>query len=280
MSNYQLISYNSPVFSGIHAIAMNPKRSDHRGYMDRIYFPDEPILRNKKIRSVMIFGDLGAGSGDAPDGYWMDSTKISVEWSSAHLTLCDQNRFEFIKSMPCLYFSAFNQIIPIDRQVDLLDSYIQLSGNYDTDETYLFLFFYEQDCQSYEAKAATNIDSIEFALNTIKGERTYLPNYPPLEDRPIRNIYLQTSSLAAGGSVETPNGYTVADLNSKYITLMYRRMILFYRVPARMFVQYNEQFRFRMADLLVTLSDSYVETSPSDYTSDGSMVFSFEYKKN
>lgn len=276
MSSFTKIPYNSPVFSGIHAIALNPKRSDHRGYTDRIYFPDEPVLRGKKIKALKIFGSVQISTVPVQNGYWMDSTPISSDVLANYITLCDDSGFEFWKDMPCGYLSQYAQMIPIDREVDLLDSYIRLGGDYDTDQTYLFLFFYEQDDQSYLPRTNTNMDSIEFALNAVAGEKSYLPNYPPLEGKKIRNIYLQSSSFT-GGSAQTPNGYAVADLQSKYITLIHRRTVLFWRVPAYLFVQYNEMFRYRMADIQVTLSDSYVETSPADYTTPGSLLFSFEY---
>ncbi len=276
MSNFAHISYNSPVFSGIHTIAMNPKRSDHRGYPDRIYFPDEPILRGKKIKSVMVYANPTATTTGA-NGYWMDSTPISSDILSLSVTFCDQERFEFMRNYPCYLLSAYNQQFPIDRPVDLLDSYISLrSANYD-DITYLFVFFYEQINQSYNQRGQTNFDNIEFQISTTPGIRSMMPNYPPLQDKRIRNILIQANSLS--GDIETPNGYPIADLKSKYISLMYQRDILFYRVPAEILYQFNDRFRLRMADILVTLSNCYVETSPADtnLVAGNSMMLSFEY---
>ena len=104
-----------------------------------------------------------------------------------------------------------------------------------------------------------------------------MPNYPPLQDKRIRNILIQANSLS--GDIETPNGYPIADLKSKYISLMYQRDILFYRVPAEILYQFNDRFRLRMADILVTLSNCYVETSPADtnLVAGNSMMLSFEY---
>lgn len=279
MSNYEHISYNSPVFSGIHTVALNPSRSDHRGYPDRIYFPDEPVLRGKKIKSIMIVANLAnIGSTINPDGFWMDGTPVSSNILLQSVTFCDNDRFEFMRNFPCYLLSYYNQAFPVDRPVDLLDSYVKLrDADMDSDITYLFLFFYEQETQSFTRKGQTNFDSVEFQLNPILGQRSPLPNYPPLQGRRIRNIFIQPYSIA--GDIETPNGYPVVDFRNKYITLMYQRDILFWRVPASVLYQFNNRFRLRMADLIVTLSDSFVETSPKDtaIVSGESMMLSFEY---
>ncbi len=269
MSNFKAISYNSPVFSGIYAIALNPATADHRGYQNRMYFPDEPFLRRKKITAVTLYNSVDLS------GVWMDGTPVTYPDSGGfYVTFCDQTRFEFLKDFPALDMSLYNQQMPIGREIDLLDSYVQYPTGFTA--TLIFLFFFEQPDQSYKPRTNTACDTIEFKLEPTPGTRTYLPNYQPLEDKRIRNIFI--NFFGELSATQTPNGYPILDPKDVYLTLIHRRQILFYRLPLLALKQYNEMFRYRMADIECTLSDSYVETAPGITIPSGSSVLlSFEY---
>ena len=95
------------LFDGAYSISVDTSQYNAG---DRIYLPDTPVLANKKITGLFVFGlALQEPNTQDPDGNVITNSNIG----QFYLTLVDKENVDFISNVPLFYFMYGGRQIPI-----------------------------------------------------------------------------------------------------------------------------------------------------------------------
>lgn len=265
---------NQP-FTGAYSIKVNLS-----GYKqgDRVYLPDTPVLQDKYITALSVFGVLDSGNTPIQDP---DGDIISpVDFDNLYLTLTDRGTNEYMSKVPLTYFVYGNRQIDINRYVFLPNCYLTV-GNASAAQNCVMLTFFYRDPSKPVAYPETNgnIQSIEVPVFTSDYNRFYLPDNRILAGKKIRNIYSTGQEVFGTDNALSPNGTPIINSSNAFLTLIYRNDIVLYRIPVYYLAQWYTIFDLVMDNIQSDLPSSYIELSKNILSTVGEkcVYLNFEY---
>lgn len=268
---------NQP-FTGAYSIKVNLA-----GYKqgDRVYLPDTPVLQDKFITAISVFGVLNSGSDTIqdPDGDIISS----VNFDNLYLTLTDKGTNEYLSKVPLTYFVYGNRQIDINRYVFLPNCYLTVGNSSAAQNCVLLTFFYRNPSkQVVYPETNGNIQSLEVPVFISDYNRFYLPDNRILADKKIRNIYSTGQETFGEDNALTPNGTPVVKSSNAFLTAIYQNEIVLYRLPVYYLAQWYTIFELIMDNIQIDLPTSYIELSKniSSTVGDKCVYLNFEYDED
>ena len=266
---------NQP-FTGAYSIKVNLS-----GYKqgDRVYLPDTPVLQDKYITAISVFGVLNSGSDTIQDP---DGDIISpVDFDNLYFTLTDKGTNEYLSRVPLTYFVYGNRQIDINRYMFLPNCYLTVGNVSAAKNCVLLTFFYRDPSKQVIYPETTgNIQSLEVPVFTSDSNRFYLPDNMILAGKKIRNIYSSGQEIFGSDNSMSPNGTPMIASTNAFLTLIYRNDIVLYRIPAYYLAQWYTIFELIMDNIHADLPSSYIELSKNILSTVGDkcVYLNFEYE--
>lgn len=258
-------------FNGAYSISVDTSQYNAG---DRIYLPDTPVLADKVITGLFVFG-LSAqeiGTQD-PDGNVITTRNIG----QFYLTLVDKENIDFISNVPLFYFMYGGRQIPINKKLVLPNCYLVKQSSAASQNIFI-TFFYSTSNQNElkeDSPEALKIQGMSIPVESSSFNRYFLPDNRILVDKKIKNIY----SVFATDQVNSPDGNVIVSSMNTFLTLIHRSDIVLYRFPVLYLSQWISPFRLRMDNIQADLPTSYIELSQNISQSVGNKVvfLNFEY---
>lgn len=259
------------LFDGAYSISVDTSQYNAG---DRIYLPDTPVLANKKITGLFVFGlALQEPNTQDPDGNVITNSNIG----QFYLTLVDKENVDFISNVPLFYFMYGGRQIPINKELVLPNCYLIKQSTAATQNIFI-TFFYSTTDQKNVVKVnplVLKIQSMSIPVESSSFNRYYLSDNRILVDKKFKNIYSNIST----GQVNSPDGNVIVSPMNTFLTLIHGSDIVLYRLPVLYLSQWNSPFRLRMNNIQADLPTSYIELSQNVAQSVGNktVFLNFEY---
>lgn len=268
---------NQP-FTGAYSIKVNLA-----GYKqgERVYLPDTPVLQDKFITAISVFGVLNSGSDPIQDP---DGDIISpVDFNNLYLTLTDKGTNEYLSKVPLTYFVYGNRQIDINRYIFLPNCYLTVGNSSAAQNCVLLTFFYRNPSkQEVYPETNRNIQSVEVPVFTSDYNRFYLPDNRILSGKKIKNIYSTGQEVFGSDNALSPNGTPIIISTNAFFTSIFRNEIVLYRIPVYYLAQWYTIFELIMDNIQIDLPSSYIELSKNISSTVGNkcVYLNFEYDEN
>ena len=246
---------------------------------DRVYLPDAPVLQDKYITAISVFGAFGQNSVSMqdPDG----DIIAPIKFENLYLTLTDKGTNEYLSNVPLTYFVYGNRQININRYIFLPNCYITIGDVSAAQNCVLLTFFYRDPSKQVIYPETTgNIQSLEVPVFTSDYNRFYLPDNRILAGKKIRNIYSSGQEMFGMANPLSPNGTPIINSSDAFLTLILRNDIVLYRFPVYYLSQWSTIFELIMDNIHADLPSSYIELAKNTLSTVGDkcVYLNFEYE--
>ncbi|VBB45227.1 hypothetical protein TRIP_D300135 [uncultured Paludibacter sp.] len=220
---------------------------------NKIYFPDVALLRGKRIKHIDVISNIVSKNGFNPiaENYLKDIFVTFME---------NKTQTELIKSLPLSLLSNNNDRLFINKSIDLVNSFIDVSkidtGIKDNAFLYFIAWFDEPFVWGKlpEINNRTEIHPLELTLTQ---KRTYFSENKTLLNRRVQNLILTFPYYTPTGQ----SGISEINIANKYITLSRGQVEFMKDIPISVFVQTDDNFTLRLQNIVFDLQNSYIETT-------------------
>ena len=229
-------------------VALNPN-------VPRIYLPDLPYLRNKRIKHIDFFSHDGVVS-KSPTG----KDLVSITDEQLYLTLVEQNtQQELIRDIAVVNLTTYGNRLFINKIIDMQRSYINMAAVTNpvsvTNKSAFFVFWYDEPAiySPVPNVCKTRIDSLELKLT---GHKTFFADNRTLLDKKYQNLLLSFPNITPKGN----ESLTLATCGNKFLTLKRGNMEFFRQIPLMVFAQNEDYYQLRLQNIQFDLQNSYIES--------------------
>lgn len=260
-------------FTGAYSISIDVSQANPG---DRIYLPDTPVLSDKFITAMTVFGiSYSSSNVQDPDGNVISSNNVGQFF----VTLVDLKNDDFISNIPLFYFMYGGRQIPINRYLVLPNCYLTKPKTGNTQHillTFYYTYTPESLCKRQDCFEKLKIQSVNIPVYSNSANKYYLPDNRVLVDKKFKNIYATIIS----SDVSSPDSIPIVAPINSFLTLIYKSDIILYRFPVLYLSQWNSPFRLNMDNLQADLPSSYIELSQDIAQTVGDKVvfLNFEYE--
>lgn len=240
----------------------------------RYYLPDDLILRNKKIISIVPVLEMYSFEDNATFAPIYDFQATNI-----FLNITSDGQSYIWQSMPVTQISyevtkgIFEEI---NKTVSFPNSYIESTA--DVSGNLILVVIYEDLAYSNATiNNNSNYEYIETALLYDKGYRNQLPTNNLLRSKSIKNIIVAFPE-------ETPQGYEGIErdeiIDRAYITLCCGSQKIIDTLPIKFLEQLEMYRKLRFDNLKFDLENSYIQLFGSGFDFSGKYLYTlFEYEK-
>lgn len=221
---------------------------------NRVYFPDNAVLRDKVIKHVDICDDINKSFSG-----------MDIAYPESFITFFEkktQNRV--LDAAPYSLFSTYNRNgnrLNLNHVFDLPMSYIDIKNNLLTEpKSMLLVFWYDEKNVSspINSKAQISVQNFELKLNQ---KRTYFSENNTLRNAKFRNILTSLTYKTAEGNP----GVSEATFLKSFITLRRGNLQFFQNVPLYLFNQNGLAYWLQFENIRFDFTNSYVDVvNPQD----------------
>ncbi|MFT3753687.1 MAG: hypothetical protein QM800_12715 [Paludibacter sp.] len=209
----------------------------------KIYFPDVPQLRNKRVKHIDFCVMPNSPSG-----------KVCAGTTDTYLTVMELNSSkQLIRDLPVSQLSVNGNRLFVNKIIDFQRTFIEYKGAASIANQSFFAVIWYNEPEMWSVINENNQRTKILPLQIkIAGLKTFFPDNLEFRNQRIVSLLLSSPSFA-------PDNSAVCTIfNNKFMTLSYRNLQYFFNVPLYLFDQTNNYYPIRLQGLKVDLQNSYI----------------------
>lgn len=213
-----------------------------------VYFPDNAILRDKKIKHIDICDEMD---------YSLSGQDIFK--GEIHITFFEKKtQTKIFDGIPGSLFETSvrnGNRLSVNHNFDLPMSYIKIDNNtLIAPKTIYFVFWYDEPAvlKPINCKAETQILDFE---NSLEQKRTYFKENNTLKDAKIRAILFSEQAYTATGQ----ESIDYQTRERSFVTLRRGNLQFIQNVPLYLFLQNTNAYLLRFENVSFDFTNSYIE---------------------
>lgn len=231
--------------SGAHLISVQIT-----GNSNYVQLPEIDFLKGKRVKHIDFVKVAKT----------LDNEDAVTETTGLFITIRETNtQQELIKELTCRALTDYNNRLYINKQIDFPRTYIRIADMTGLVGKYIQLvvwFDYPENRRMIPLlRNRTEINHFELKLT---GRKTYFNEKTDLIGKFYQNILLNFPGITPNGNEVFDSEYYVSD---KYITLVWRGVEFFKRVPLFLFFQTENDYQLKLQNIRFEMENSFIESA-------------------
>jgi len=228
----------------------------------KFYFQEQPTLRNKRILYISSYTNNQITK--SPSNLNIITPEVFYR---SFLVLASKNK-EIINRIPMiqfwLFYAGINSLL-FDLIIDFPKSYIEISSTegLNTNETFLFTFYYNDQIKEAPEYRGINIENIEVETTPATIQKFYFPDHENLRGKNIQ--YMEYVHSYVGKSSSGDNLVNTNMREKSYLTVASKRNEIIRKMPIyALRSEVVEGFRIPFDNIEIDLPNTYFEVPNTD----------------